>query len=152
MFVHELMTRSIEWTAPTTTLTEAARRMRDRNIGCLPVGENGTFIGILTEKDISSRATAEGMSPTETTVAQIMTNGVIFCQEDDTVEDAMRTMQLRHIHHLPVLNRSSMVVGIVSLSDLALKGPQELFQGISKLAFQSAALNLNQSSTSNRIN
>jgi CBS-domain-containing membrane protein len=140
MLVRELMTRSVEWTTATTTLADAARRMRDRNIGCLPVGEGDSFVGILTEKDFTTRATAEAMSPTTTTVSQIMTPGVICCHEGDTIEYALRTMDDKHIHHLPVLNQLDKVVGIVSLSDLALRGPQELYPDISKLAFQAASL------------
>jgi CBS domain-containing protein len=140
MLVNELMTRQIEWTSSTTTLTEAARRMRDKNIGCLPVGNDSGFVGMLTEKDITTRATAEGMDPNTTTVGQIMTKGVVYCQDGDSIEDAIRTMQVRQIHHLPVRNSSNMVVGIVSLSDLALKGPSELYYGVSHLAFQSSSL------------
>ena len=140
MIVRELMSRRVEWTTPSTTLADAARRMRDANIGCLPIGEGDTFIGILTEKDFTARATAEGLNPKTTTVSQIMSKSVIFCQEDETVENALSTMRNRHIHHLPVLNRSNNVVGIVSLSDLALRGPQEFYTGASKLAFQSASL------------
>ena len=150
MLVSELMTKSIESTTPTTTLADAARRMRDRNIGCLPVGDSSGFTGILTEKDITTRATAEGMNPTTTTVQLIMTNGITYCHEDDSVEDALRTMELRRIHHLPVRNSSNKVVGIVSLSDLALRGPQDLLPGISKLAFQNASMT--QSSTTRQAN
>src|SRR6266496_671658 len=140
MIIRELMTRTVESTTSTATLAEAARTMRDLNIGCLPVSDGNDFVGILTEKDLTTRATAEGMNPTTTTVREIMTSGITYCQEDDGVEDALRTMGDRHIHHLPVLDRSNNVVGIVSLSDLALKGPQELYSGISRLAFQSASL------------
>jgi CBS domain-containing protein len=59
MLVRELMTRNVESTTPTTTLTDAARRMRDRNIGCLPVNDSDGFIGMLTEKDLTTRATAQ---------------------------------------------------------------------------------------------
>ena len=115
--------------------------MRDRNIGCLPVNDSDGFIGMLTEKDLTTRATAEGLNPTTTTVRQIMTSGITYCQETDRVEDALRTMEDKHIHHLPVrLSGSNKVVGIVSLSDLALKGPQELYSNVSRLAFQSASL------------
>ena len=140
MIVRELMSRTVQWTTPTATLAEAARRMRDNNIGCLPVGENNNFIGMLTEKDFATRATAEGMNPNTTTVRQIMTNSITYCQEDDSVEDALRTMELKSIHHLPVRNKSNQVVGLVSLSDLALKGPQELLTNASKLAFQNTTL------------
>jgi CBS-domain-containing membrane protein len=141
MLVRELMTQRVEWTAPDTTLATAASRMRDLNIGCLPVGEGDNFIGILTEKDFTARATAAGLDPTTTTVRQIMTSGVTYCNENESIEDALNTMRQKHIHHLPVRNRSNRIVGIVTLSDLALKAPQELYSDISKLAFQSAALN-----------
>ncbi len=74
MLVRELMTQKVEWTTADTTLATAARRMRDLNIGCLPVGDGDSFIGMLTEKDFTSRATAEGLNPTTTTVSQIMTS------------------------------------------------------------------------------
>ena len=140
MIVRELMSRTVQWTTPTATLAEAARRMRENNIGCLPVGENNNFIGMLTEKDFATRATAEGMNPNTTTVRQIMTSSITYCQEDDSVEDTLRTMELKSIHHLPVRNKSNQVVGLVSLSDLALKGPQELLTSDSRLAFQSASV------------
>jgi CBS domain-containing protein len=142
MLIRELMTRNVESTTPATTLTDAARKMRERNIGCLPVNDNGNFIGILTEKDLTTRATAEGLNPTTTMVRQIMTTGITYCHDGDNVEDALRTMEDNHIHHLPVrLSGSNKVVGIVSLSDLALKGPKELYSNVSRLAFQSASLN-----------
>jgi CBS domain-containing protein len=140
MIVRELMSRRVEWTTPSTTLADAARRMRDNNIGCLPIGEGDTFIGILTEKDFTARATAEGLNPTTTTVSQIMTRSVIYCREDDSIENALSTMRERHIHHLPVRNQANAVVGIVSLSDLALRGPHELYPHVAKEAFQSAAV------------
>ena len=130
MLVRELMTQKVEWTTADTTLATAARRMRDLNIGCLPVGDGDSFIGMLTEKDFTARATAEGLNPTTTTVSQIMTSGVTYGNEDDSIEDALSTMRQRHIHHLPVRNSSNLVVGIVSLSDLALKGPQNLYPDI----------------------
>jgi len=139
MIVRELMSRRVEWTTPSTTLADAARRIRDSNIGCLPIGEGDIFIGILTEKDFTARATAEGLNPTTTTVNQIMTRSVIYCQEDDSIENVLNTMRSRHIHHLPVRNQSNAVVGIVSLSDLALRGPRELYPYVAKEAFESAA-------------
>jgi CBS domain-containing protein len=141
MLVRELMTRDIESTTPNTTLTDAARKMRDNNIGCLPVNDTDGYIGMLTEKDLTTRATAEGLNPMTTTVRQIMTHGITYCKDNDSIEDALRTMENNHVHHLPVrLGGSNKVVGIVSLSDLALKGPKELYSNISKLAFQSASL------------
>jgi CBS domain-containing protein len=136
LIVRELMTRNVHWTAPDTSLTEAARRMRDNNIGCLPVGEHDAFVGMITETDIVRRATSRGIDPNTATVGQIMTSGICCCQEDDTPEEALQMMEGKNVHHLPVLNASSQVVGILSLSDLALNGPQELLLGASRLAFR----------------
>ena len=93
MIVRELMSRHVEWTTPSTTLADAARRMRGSSIGCLPIGEGDTFIGILTEKDFTARGTAEGLNPTIATVNQIMTKSVIYCQEDDSIENVLNTMR-----------------------------------------------------------
>ena len=139
MLVRELMTRRLESTAPNTTLADAARRMRDSNIGCLPIGDGNNLIGMLTEKDFTTRATAGGMNPTTTTVSEIMTKGVIYCQDDDTVEDALDIMRTRNIHHLPVRNSSNTLVGMLSLSDLALKGPSEYHADVARLAFGNAS-------------
>jgi CBS-domain-containing membrane protein len=149
MIVGELMSRRVEWTTPSTTLADTARRMRDSKIGCLPIGEGDTFIGILTEKDFTARATAEGLNPTATTVSQIMTRSVIYCREDDSIENALSTMRDRHIHHLPVRDQSNAVVGIVSLSDLALRGSPEIYPYVAREAFQSAAAS-NQTNTAQR--
>lgn len=148
MIVRELMSKTVQWTTPTATLAEAARRMLENNIGCLPVGENNNFIGMLTEKDFVTRATAEGMNPNTTTVRQIMTSSITYCQDDDTVESALGTMEQKQIHHLPVRNNSNQVVGLISLSDLALKGPSELLSSASKLAFQASS---SSQSSENRL-
>lgn len=115
---------------------------QDAGLHCLPVHDSDGFIGMLTEKDLTTRATAEGLDPTTTTVRQVMTHGITYCHDDDAIEDAVRTMQDKHVHHLPVrLAGSNKIVGIVSLSDLALKGPQDLYTNTSRLAFQSATMN-----------
>ena len=98
MLIGELMTRNVEWTTPDTTLAEAARRMRDRNIGCLPVGEAAGFIGMLTRGRLS-RASAEGINPTATSVPNYKTKGVIYCRENDSIETALQFMSDNRVHH-----------------------------------------------------
>ena len=139
MLVSEVMSRNVEWTTATATLAAAARQMRERNIGCLPVGEGDRFIGILTDKDFTTRATADGLDPNSATVSQIMTTRVIHCQEDDTLEDALEMMRQNRIRHLPVYGKLGNVVGILSLTDLAMKAPQELYPVIASLALQRGA-------------
>ncbi|MDA8249878.1 MAG: CBS domain-containing protein [Rhodospirillales bacterium] len=134
MLVHEVMTPHAEWIAPSLTLAEAARKMRDHKIGCLPVGENDRLVGMLTDRDIVCRAVADGANPKTTRTADVMTKGVTWCFDDESVDDVAERMQAKQIHHIPVLNRQKRMIGILALSDLAMRGPQELASRLSQLA------------------
>jgi CBS domain-containing protein len=134
MFVREVMNSQVEWIAPTLSIAEAARKMRDHKIGCLPVGENDRLVGMLTDRDIVCRAVAAGADPATTRALDVMTKGISWCFEDDTVEATIDQMEAKHIHHIPVLSRQKRMIGILSLSDLALRGPQNLLARVSQLA------------------
>ena len=128
-----------EWITPDVLLTEAALRMRDKNIGCLPVGENDRLVGMITDRDLACRAVADGLNPQNTKARDVMTKGITWCFDDESVADAVQRMEQKQIHHMPVLDRQKRMVGILSLSDLALKGPQELFTQVSKLTSRDAS-------------
>jgi CBS domain-containing protein len=138
MFVREAMTPHAEWISPDTSLVEVARRMRDHKIGCLPIGENDRLIGMITDRDLACRAVADGVDTKVTRARQVMTNGVAWCYDDEKIEEAVKQMAEKQIHHMPVLSRKKRMIGILSLSDLALRGPQELFSEISKLTSRDA--------------
>lgn len=134
MFVREVMTQHAEWIAPTLSVAEAAKKMRDHKIGCLPVGDNDRLVGMLTDRDIVCRAIAAGADPATTTTADVMTKSITWCFEDDTVESVIDKLEAKHIHHMPVLSRQKRMIGILALSDLALRGPQNLLARVSHLA------------------
>jgi CBS domain-containing protein len=138
MLVKDCMTRKVEWIAPDVTLREAARRMKDNEVGCLPVGENDRLIGMITDHDIVCRAVADGKDPSKTRAREVMSNGITWCYEDQSLEDAIELMSGKQIHHLPVLNRSKRMIGMLSLSDLALRGGTELPGGFFKLLSRDA--------------
>jgi CBS domain-containing protein len=119
MLVREIMTRKLETIQPTASLLEAARKMRDLNLGSLPVAENGKLLGMITDRDICCRGAADGYDPTRTTVREIMSRDVSFCFSDDTVVDAVRQMEQLHIRRLAVLNPDKSVAGFLSVDDLA---------------------------------
>ena len=120
MKVREAMTRGAECVRPDTPLQEAARKMRDLDVGPMPVcGDNDRLVGMLTDRDIAVRAVAEGKDPTRTPVRDVMTEGISYCFEDDDVNDAARQMSEKQIRRLVVLNEDKRLVGIVSLGDLA---------------------------------
>ena len=139
MLIREAMAPDAEWITPDVLLTEAALRMRDKNIGCLPVGENDRLVGMITDRDLACRAVADGLNPQTTKARDVMTKGITWCFDDESVADAVQRMEHKQIHHMPVLDRQKRMVGILSLSDLALKGPQELFKDVSKLTSRDAS-------------
>ncbi len=95
--------------------------MQDLNVGILPVLDGDTLLGVLTDRDITLRATTAGQDPRWTTVQQAMTPNLVYCFEDQDVQEAARLMQQKQIRRLLVLDREKQLVGIVSLGDLAVE-------------------------------
>ena len=120
MQVSEVMTRKVTIASPSDSLRRAAELMEDIDAGVLLVGENDRLVGMLTDRDITLRAVATGLSPEECTVGEVMSPQVKYVYEDQTVEDAARNMSDLKVRRLPVLNRKKRLVGVVSLGDLAL--------------------------------
>ncbi|MDJ1157104.1 CBS domain-containing protein [Chelatococcus sp. SYSU_G07232] len=139
MLVREVMTPQVEWITPDVSLVDAASKMRDRGIGCLPVGENDRLIGMLTDRDICCRAVADGADPKTTKARDVMTKGITWCFDDEDISDAVHRMEEKQIHHFPVLSRQKRMIGVLSLSDLALKCPPDLFPEVSRLAGRDAS-------------
>ena len=130
MQVSKVMTRDAECVRPDTTLQEAARKMRDLDVGPLPVcGDNDRLVGMITDRDITVRAVAEARDPRTTTVQDVMTPDVVYCFEDQDVQEAARLMRENQVRRLVVLNRDKRLVGIVSLGDLAVETGDEKLAG-----------------------
>jgi len=120
MKLKDIMTPNVECVRPDDTLQDAARKMKSLDVGTVPVcGDSDKIVGMLTDRDITIRATAEGLDPKSVRVQDVMTEDVVWCFEDQGVEDAARLMQERQIRRLLVMNRDKRLVGIVSLGDLA---------------------------------
>lgn len=103
--------------APENTVFDAITVMSDREIGALPVVEDGELIGMLSERDYARKVILQGRSSRDTTVADIMTSPVITIAPHEQVADAMRLMTEHRIRHLPVVVRGK-ICGIVSIGDL----------------------------------
>jgi CBS domain-containing protein len=119
MRVGDVMTRAVETTTPWTTLQAAALKMREAGVGVLPVIEEGSPSGIITDRDITIRATANGMDPRTSRVAEAMTRTVHSCHDDDTLEEAVRRMREGTVRRLVVLDRYEKMVGLITLDDLS---------------------------------
>jgi CBS domain-containing protein len=119
MQVKDVMTKGVEVVRPDATLQEAAKKMKSLDIGPLPVCDGERLVGVLTDRDITVRATAEGRDPKQTKVREVMSEELITCIEDQDVEEAAKLMQSKQIRRVPVLSRDKRLVGILSLGDLA---------------------------------
>lgn len=112
------MSTDVQTISPDDTIEEAAQEMRDGDFGLVPVVEDEELVGVVTDRDIAIRAVAEGKDPS-TPVGEVMSEGVVWVNEDDSVEDAARIMSEHQIRRLPVVDSEQHLVGIVSLGDFA---------------------------------
>lgn len=118
MNVQQCMSIDVRVCAPDTTLREAARAMREIDAGFLPVGENDRLVGMITDRDITTRAVAEGMGP-DASVREVMSPEVRYCFEDESLEDVAARMSDQQLRRMPVLNRNKRLVGVISLGDVS---------------------------------
>jgi CBS domain-containing protein len=129
MLVSDVMTPQAECVHPSASLRTAAERMKVLDVGSLPVNDGEQLIGIVTDRDITVRAVADGLDPLATTVDQVMTTGLEFCFEDESIRKAAEQMEECQIRRLIVLSREKQLVGIVSLGDIAVRNDDDALTG-----------------------
>lgn len=142
MRVSEVMTKGAECARPDDTLAQAAERMKALDCGCLPVCDNDKLVGMITDRDMTVRATADGLDPNAAHVRDAMTPGIVCCQDDQDVAEAAKIMKEKQIRRLPVMNKSRRLVGIVSLGDLAINTHDDhlVGQALEKISVPTGAL------------
>ena len=119
----DLMSRDVKVVSPDMSIQDAAKQMREGDFGMLPVGENDRMIGTITDRDIAMRAVADGKD-SSTKVRDVMSEGIDWVFEDETVEDAAKMMSQRQVRRLPVVDRNKRLVGIVALGDFAVESSE----------------------------
>jgi CBS domain-containing protein len=130
MKVSETMTSDVQLASPSQTIQDAARLMAEIDAGVLPVGDNDRLVGMITDRDIAVRAVAKGLPPS-TPVREVMSQEVMYCFEDDDLDDVAHNMADIQVRRLPVLNRNKRLVGILSLADIAIaEGPEPAGEAI----------------------
>ena len=130
MRVKEVMTRGVECVRPEDSIAAAAQKMKDLDVGALPVcGDGDRLKGMITDRDITVRATAGCCDPGGTCVQDVMTPNIIYVFEDQDITEAARLMKENQVRRLVVLNGDKRLAGIVSLGDLAVDTRDEELSG-----------------------
>jgi CBS domain-containing protein len=125
MQIKEIMTPNPEVLPADASLMDAALKMKELDVGILPVASGESVVGIVTDRDIVLRGVAQRRDPAGTRVRDIMTGDVLTCPEDTSLEDAARTMEEKKVRRVLVTDSSGRTVGILSLGDIATKGGRE---------------------------
>lgn len=123
--IASVITRNVVVVRPDETLHRAAELMSRLDVGALPVYDGQGLVGIVTDRDITVRATAYNKRPDETPVSEVMSEQTLSCCEHDEIDEVVNLMGEAQVRRLPVLNREGEIVGIVSLGDLATRQQSE---------------------------
>jgi CBS domain-containing protein len=126
MKVKDVMHKGAEWVTPQMPVADVAKKMRDLDIGAIPVGENDRLIGMVTDRDIACRGVANGGDCARLTARDVMSKGIIYCNDTEDLGDALRIMERRQVRRLPVINDKKRMVGMLSLGDIAHAATHEL--------------------------
>ena len=124
MQAQDIMSRNPSCVTPETPLVEAARLMKDENIGVVPVvdtTDSKRLVGVLTDRDIAVRAVAEGRDGTTTSVGHIMTSDVRTSTPDASVNDVMELMGREQVRRIPIVDDRGMLVGIIAQADIVIE-------------------------------
>ena len=119
MKVSELMTSEVNFISTDHTIQQAAEKMKNQDIGDIPVVVDGDVVGMITDRDITVRAVAHGLDPKVSKVVDAMTERVVVCKEEDDVQTAAELMAEHKIRRLVVENAEGNMTGVVSIGDLA---------------------------------
>ena len=132
--VNEIMSTDVQVIEPEATLRRAAQLMQQLDVGALPVCRGTKLLGMVTDRDITIRGVAAGLAPDSACVADVMTESLQFCTEDQDTEEVMRTMGQAQVRRLPVINMNKELVGIVSLGDLALRQAGHIDEAVRQIS------------------
>jgi CBS domain-containing protein len=121
MRVEDVMTPAPRTVASSASVVEAARLMRDEDVGALPVADDGQVVGVVTDRDLVVRVLAEGADPESTRVADVTSGGTVTVTPDQDLEEALRLMASHQVRRLPVVE-GDRLVGILAQADVAQAG------------------------------
>jgi len=119
MKVKDAMHQGATFVEPSTPIRDVAKRMRDNDIGAIPVKQNGHLMGIVTDRDITCRALASGKDIAKITAKDIMSKDIVCCSPEDDLSVAIETMEARQVRRLPVTDSHKALLGMLTLGDIS---------------------------------
>jgi CBS domain-containing protein len=134
MQVSQIMSSDVRTVQPQESLRRAAQLMQQLDVGSLPVCDGERLLGMLTDRDITVRAVADGLHPEQACVSDVMTPEVQCCTADQDADDVLQMMGDKQIRRLPVIDRDKKLVGIVSLGDMALRQPGHIDEAVREIS------------------
>ena len=120
--IREAMTSNPSSVRADQTVADAARLMRDEDVGMTPVLEEGRLVGTVTDRDIAIRVVAEGRDPQATSVREIASTGLVTLDPEQDLDEAIRLMSEHQVRRLPVVEEDGRLVGVVAQADIAREG------------------------------
>lgn len=135
MNVREVMTADVFTCRPDDSIVQIAELMRDEDIGAVPVVDGDKLIGMVTDRDIVVRGLADSRDPAAATARAVMTSNLLYCFDDQSVEEALDNMGEQQVRRLPVVDRDKRLVGVVSIGDLcAAASPERTGESLSQIS------------------
>jgi CBS domain-containing protein len=127
--VKDAMTPTVASVSPGQTIIEAARMMRDEDVGSLPVTEDGRLVGIVTDRDLVIRVLADGRDPEAVSVREACSRETVSVEVDQKLDEALRLMAHHQVRRLPVVDADDRLIGIVAQADVSGLGTSEQVAG-----------------------
>jgi len=125
MKIKEVMHKGATWVKPSISVSKLARKMRQEDIGAVPVGEDDRLIGMVTDRDICCRGVGNGRDIALLTARDVMSKPILYCEADQDVQAAVRAMRKAKVRRLPVIDKNRRMVGMLGLGDIAAKASRE---------------------------
>ncbi|VTZ21463.1 CBS domain-containing protein YhcV [Methylocella tundrae] len=132
MKIKKIMHKGVEWVSPDTPVMALAKKMQQLDIGAIPIGENDRLIGMVTDRDITVRGVANGKDLSRLTARDVMTAGIIYCRDNEDVDDVARIMESKQVRRLPVIDANKRMVGMISLGDVSHAASQKIAADVTR--------------------
>lgn len=129
MKIKDIMSKNVEVVSPETLLHDIAKKMQQSDCGSIIVAHNDRLVGVITDRDLALRCVAKSHDPEATKAEEVMTKEIIYCRDNDKIEDVALNMAKNKVRRLPVLDKDKRLVGIISLGDLAVHSTDHVICG-----------------------